>query len=164
MALVPEILATYGRPRAAFRRQLAMGQREDRALMYLMLACGLIFVGQWPRLAREAHLGGAVELDALLGGALMGWLFLAPLALYGLAALSHLVALPLGGQGSWYAARLALFWALLASSPLWMLNGLVAGFMGPGAALSLTGLVALAVFLAFWGFGLVEAERGQVAA
>ncbi len=34
--------------------------------------------------AREAHLDDTVPLDALLGGALMGWMFIAPLALYGL--------------------------------------------------------------------------------
>ncbi len=164
MALGPDILATYAGPRTVMRRLLAQGQREDRALVYLMLGCALIFVAQWPRLAREAHLNDAVPLDALLGGALMGWLFLAPLALYGLAALAHLVARLLGGCGGWYGARLALFWSLLASSPLWLLNGLVAGFIGPGSALTLTGLVALTVFGLFWLLSLVEAERPEVVA
>ena len=157
-----DILATYRSPRAVMRRHLAMGIREDRALFYMVLACGLIFVAQWPRLSRQAYLDDTVPLDALLGGALMGWLFLAPLALYLIAGLSHLVARVVGGQGSWFSTRLALFWSLLAASPLWLLNGLVAGFIGPGAAFSLTSLVALAVFLSFWGLSLIEAERSVV--
>jgi hypothetical protein len=164
MALVSDILATYAGPRAVMRRHLVLGQREDRVLIYLMLACALIFVAQWPRLARQAYIDDAVPLDALLGGALMGWLFIAPLALYALAGLSHLVARMIGGQGTWYAARLALFWSLLASSPLWLLNGLVAGFIGNGPALTLTGLIALASFLIIFSLSLVEAERPQVPA
>lgn len=163
MALTLDILGTYRSPRAVMRRHLAMGAREDRALFNMVLACGLIFVAQWPRLSRQAWLDDTVPLDALLGGALMGWLFLAPLALYLIAGLSHLLARVVGGRGNWYAARLALFWSLLAASPLWLLNGLVAGFIGPGAAFSLTGLIALAVFLTFWGLSLFEAERPMVA-
>ena len=94
----------------------------------------------------------------------MGWLFIAPLALYAIAALSHLIARALGGQGSWYSARLALFWSLLAASPLWLLNGLVAGFIGPGLQLGLTSAIALAVFLIFWGLSLIEAEKPSVPA
>ena len=164
MALTQDILATYRGPRAVMRKHLGLGLREDRALMFLAIACVLIFVAQWPRLRREAFLDDAVPFNALLGGALMGWLFIAPLALYAIAALSHLIARALGGQGSWYSARLALFWSLLAASPLWLLNGLVAGFIGPGLQLGLTSAVALAVFLIFWGLSLIEAEKPSVPA
>ena len=164
MALTQDILATYRGPRAVMRKHLSLGLREDRALMFLAIACVLIFVAQWPRLRREAFLDDAVPFNALLGGALMGWLFIAPLVLYGIAALSHLIARALGGQGSWYSARLALFWSLLAASPLWLLNGLVAGFIGPGLQLGLTSAVALAVFLIFWGLSLIEAEKPPVPA
>jgi hypothetical protein len=159
MALTADIVATYRGPGRVMRRQLEGGAREDRALFYLLLACGLIFVAQWPRLSREAYLNPEVPLQALIGGALMGWLFIAPLALYGLAALSHLVARALGGQGNWFTARLALFWSLLAAVPLWLLFGLVSGFIGPGPAESLVGLIALAGFLAIWLLSLIEAER-----
>ena len=140
------------------RRLLDMGPREDRALAFVMAACAVIFIAQWPVLARRAHLEG-LELDMLLGASLMGWLLFAPLLFYGLAAFSHLVAKLLGGQGSFYQARLALFWSLLASSPLVLLNGLVAGFIGPGPELSLVGFVWFAVFLWFWLRTLVVAER-----
>lgn len=161
MAVTGDIAAMYRRPRAVVRRLLAMGEREDRALIWLIVACGLIFVAQWPRLSREAHLNPDVPLQALLGGALMGWLFLAPLILYAVAAASRIVAGLIGGQGTWYTARLALFWSLLAAVPLWLLTGMVAGFIGPGPALRLTGGVALGVFLLFWGLSLVETEKAD---
>lgn len=154
----------YRVPRKVVRRQLGLGVREDRALMYLMLACGLIFVAQWPRLSREAYLDASVPLDARIGGALLGWFFVAPLGLYALAALSRIAARALGGQGSWYSARLALFWSLLAAAPMWLLNGLAAGFVGPGPGQQLISVLALGVFLVFWGISLHETERRTVAA
>lgn len=158
MALTTDILASYRRPGEVVRRRAAGPVREDRALITVMVACGLIFVAQWPRLSREAFLTGE-DFDVLLGGALLGWLFLMPLILYGLAALSHLVARLLGGRGTWFGARMALFWALLAASPLWLLWGLVAGFVGPGPALNVVGLVALGAFLVIWIAGLSAVER-----
>lgn len=161
MAITRNITATYRGPRRVIRRMLSLGQREDRALAYLMAGCVVVFIAQLPRLAREAHLQGE-DLDMLMGASLMGWIFIAPLLLYVLAALSHLVAKIFRGQGSHYGARLALFWALLASSPLMLLNGLVAGFIGPGFELQLVGLIWLVVFGWFWMGGLIEAERAPV--
>ncbi len=160
MSVSTDIVRTYRSPRRVVREKLARGVREDRALATLIGACVLIFVAQWPLLSRQAHLDPSVPLDVRLGGALLGWLFIAPMAAYVIAALSHVLARIFGGTGSWFGARLALFWALLAASPLWLLNGLVAGLIGPGAALSLVGLVAICVFLVFWGAGLWEVERG----
>lgn len=161
MSVSSDILRSYRSPREVIRRKLAGGPREDRALATLMGACALIFVAQWPDLSRQAHLDPEVPLDARMGAALLAWLFIAPLAAYVIAAASHVIARLLGGRGTWFGARLALFWALLAASPLWLLNGLVAGFVGPGPALSLVGLAAIAAFGVFWGAGLWEAERGK---
>ncbi|WP_300019148.1 YIP1 family protein [uncultured Roseobacter sp.] len=157
MAVTRNITATYRNPGKALRGLLALGQREDRALAYLMAGCVVVFIAQLPRLAREAHLTGE-ELDMLMGASLMAWVFIAPLLLYCLAALSHLVARLFRGQGSYYGARLALFWALLAASPLMLLNGLVAGFIGPGLELQVVGLAWLVIFLWFWISGLIAAE------
>lgn len=164
MALVPDLIAAWRGPRRAFAAQLARGVREDRALMYLMLGCGLVFVSQWPVAAREAHLDPSIPLDARLGAALLAWLFLAPLILYAIAGLSHLVARAIGGAGSFAAARLALFWALFMASPAWLLSGLVNGMVGSGTAASLVGLAALGAFLWFWGVALVVAERARTIA
>ena len=158
MPVTADITATYRGPGRVIGRLLQAGRREDRALAILMAFCVLMFVAQMPRLSREAHLSGQ-ELNMMLGGALMAWVFLAPLLLYIVAAVSHLLAKAFGGKGDWYGARLALFWALLASTPLLLLHGLVAGFVGPGAAQTAVGLLWLAVFLWFWIAGLIRAER-----
>ena len=159
MPVAADIVATYRGPRRVMRRLLGMGTREDRALAVLMAGCVIVFIGQWPRLAREAHLTGQ-ELNPLLGGALMAWVFIAPLLLYALALISHLVARALGGKGTGYGARMALFWAFLAASPLILLHGLVAGFIGPGLQLQIVGVLWLVIFGWFWIMNLREAEWG----
>ena len=161
MSITRDIARTYRAPREVLRRRVSGPPREDRALAILMGACVLMFVEQWPFQARLAYENPDVPLDMRLGGALMGWVFLAPLAFYVLAAVSHLVARVLGGQARWFDARMALFWALLASTPLWLLNGLVAGFVGPGPGQTIVGAAALLAFLVFWGAGLWDVETGQ---
>ncbi len=160
MAVTTDILSSYRHPRTVLRRQLQGGEREDRALIYLMLACGLIFVGQWPALQRAAMADPSTPLQARIGGALMAWLFVAPLVLYAIAGLTHLLARLVGGRGTGFGARLALFWSLLAAAPLWLLYGLVAGLIGPGPALTLTGAVAFGAFIVLWLAALFEAEWG----
>ncbi|MFK7870324.1 MAG: YIP1 family protein [Roseobacter sp.] len=160
MAVTSNISATYRGPGKVIQRLLGLGQREDRALAYLMAGCIVMFIGQLPRLAREAHESGD-DLNMLMGGALMGWVIITPLALYLIAAISHLIAKLFRGKGTFYGARLALFWALLAASPLFLLNGLVAGFVGPGLELRLVGSIWLACLLWFWIRGLVVAEQGM---
>lgn len=155
MSVTTDIPATYKGPRKVFARLLSMGAREDRLLVFLIVGCVLTFVAQMPKLAREAHLTGQ-ELNMLLGGALLGIVFIAPLLLYVLALVAHWIARAAGGQGDAYRARLALFWAFLASSPLILLNGLVAGFIGAGAALNLVGALWCAVFLWFWISGMIQ--------
>lgn len=158
MPVTTDIVRSYRRPGAVIRRLLAAGQREDRAIAILMAACALIFVAQWPRLQREATLNpDAPPLDAQLGGALLAWLFIAPLLAYGLAAAAHLVARVLGGnRGTWYTARLGLFWTMLATAPLLLLQGLVAGFIGPGVELTIVGVLFLIAFFAIWAAALRE--------
>lgn len=158
MSVSRDIVASYRDPAPVLRRRTAGGPREDRALAILMAACLLIFVSQWPRLAREAYFDPGIPFEARLGAALLAWLFIVPLVLYLLGALSHRALRLLGARGSWYDARLALFWALLAAAPLWLLNGLVAGFIGPSLQLTLVGAVALAAFLWFWVRGLWALE------
>jgi|SRR6056297_586926 len=158
MAVTTRIFRTYRAPRQVMRSLLAGGQREDRAIAYLMAACLLIFVGQWPRLQREA-MTGEQGLDSLIAGALMGWVLVMPLVAYGLAAASHLVARLLGGRGSFWSARLALFWTMLAVSPLMMLYGLVGGFIGESPALTATGVVFWVAFGGLWIISLIEAEK-----
>lgn len=155
MSVTTDIPATYKGPRKVFARLLSMGAREDRLLVFLIVGCVLTFVAQMPKLAREAHLTGQ-ELNMLLGGSLLALVFIAPLMLYVLALVAHWIARAAGGHGDAYRARLALFWAFLAASPLMLLNGLVAGFIGPGAALNLVGVLWCAVFFWFWLSGMIQ--------
>ncbi|KGM47706.1 YIP1 family protein [Pseudooceanicola atlanticus] len=161
MSVLADIAATYRGPVPVLGRRLAGGQREDRALAILMAGCVVLYIAQWPRLAREAHLSDA-PLDMLLGGSLLAVVFIVPLVLYALAGVSHLIGRMLGGQGTYHAARMALFWALLASGPVFLLNGLMQGFAGETAQSQVTGLLALGIFLWFWLAGLMAVERGRV--
>lgn len=159
MPITTDIVATYRRPRSVMRRHMAQ-VREPRALAFLMGACVMVFVSQLPVLSRRAHLE-QLELNPLLGASLTAWLLVAPLLLYALAwltqGLSHVLRRPVSG----YGARVALFWSLLAASPLMLLNGLVGGLIGPGPGLTLVGFVWLVIFGWFWISGLLTAGEGR---
>jgi len=158
MTVSTDMIATWRRPRQILRQHLARGPSEPFALSFLLIFLALAFVGQWPVAAREAHFAGEPSAAPRILARAFAVLMTLPLW-YLLAALSRLVARALGGQGSWYSARLALFWALAAVGPLMLLHGLVAGMIGAGAGLSLlTALVGLA-FLWQWLTLLHEAER-----
>lgn len=164
MAVTADILRTWRGPRAVMRDLLSQGKREDRALAYLIVFCVLVFVAQWPRLARAAAgfdlLPGAEPraIGQLMTYELFAWLTIWPLAFYAIAALSHLIAKVFRGQGTFYTARLALFWSLLASVPLLLLYGLMAGFLGPVAGTHLVGAAWAVGFGWIWLQSLREAE------
>jgi hypothetical protein len=161
MSVAHDIARTYQAPRRVLRRRAAPPASEARALAVLMAGCLMMFVAQWPALSRAAWEDPSIPLDARIGGALFGWLVIAPLAFYGISALSHAIARLFRGRASWFEARMALFWALLASSPLWLLNGLTLGFVGQGAAATLTSTLAGLAFLCFWSAGLIDMEQGN---
>ncbi|MEO0389913.1 MAG: YIP1 family protein [Pseudomonadota bacterium] len=153
------VVATYTRgPGTVIRRLLAFGQREDRALIYLMVACIIMAAGSLPGIARRAHLAGndpGPEMQA----AVLAWVLFAPLALYLIAPITRLIGMIFRGSGSWYGARLALFWALLAASPLYLLLGLTDGFVGQGIEWRGVGIAWIAAFLWFWIGGAIGQER-----
>ncbi|MEE9427762.1 MAG: YIP1 family protein [Paracoccaceae bacterium] len=158
MGLALDIVRTWRHPRQVMARFLSQGQREDRVFMFLMFACALIFLSRWPGLVRLSLLNPDTPLNILLGGALFGWLFIVPPAAYVLAAFTRLTARLFGGQGSWYSARLALFWSLLAAAPFWIVNGLVSGYGVPDIWQKAVGAIALAAFLLIWLSSLHWAE------
>ncbi len=159
MGVIQDIARAWRRPRNFIRGKLNAGPREDRALATVFGACALIFLAQWPALARAAHLNPEVPLDARMGGALLASLFIVPLIAYALAAVSHLAAHAIGGQGTWFSSRLALFWALLATTPVMLANGILAGFLGQGVPATAMGVLVLAGFLYLWVNMMIEAER-----
>lgn len=157
MSVVLDILRAYKAPREVFARRLRATSREGQALAVLMAACILVFVAQAPRLQRLAIETGQ-DFEPLMGGALFGWLFIMPLAAYALGWITHLLARAVGRGGTGLGGRLALFWALLVASPLWLLWGLTAGFVGQGTTLDLIGILALAAFLIHWGLNFVTSR------
>lgn len=159
MAVTRDIMRSYWRPRSVFRRLLDAGPREDRAIAILAGACLVFFVASWPRLARQAQETGE-DLTMLLAYAMFTTLFMMPLLFYAIAAIARIVAKIFRGRGTWYTARLALFWSLLATTPILLLWGLTQGFIGPGGEADALGLLWFATFLLFWSITTREAERG----
>jgi hypothetical protein len=159
MAVTDDIVATYRSPARVMRSVLQGERHEARALAYLLAAVLVIHIAQWPGMSRAALLEPDVPLAQRMFAAFLAVLAAVPV-FYGLAGLSHLAARAFGGKGSYFAARIVLFWALLAVTPLMLFQGLVAAFSGPGPALTLTGAAVFAVFLWFWLTGLRIAEFG----
>lgn len=158
MAVTSDIVESWRRPRVVLRRHLDRGRSEAFAFSLLTVFLILALVASYPQAARVAALDAAVPVAPQMLGRALGLLATIPF-LYLLAALSHLALRAMGGTGSWYGARMALFWALVASTPFVLLTGLVAGMIGQGPQLSLTGGVTFAAFLFQWITGLFVVER-----
>lgn len=164
MPVTQDIVRTWRGPRRVMRDLLAQGKREDRAIVYLMVSCFLIFVAQWPRLRRVAEgyepspWPADMNFEGMMTYTFFSAVIILPLLMYGVAALSHLIAKVIGGKGTWYGARLALFWTLLATSPMILFYGLVRGLIGAGSQSLLVGSVGAVVFVFIWVQSLREAE------
>jgi hypothetical protein len=172
--LVDAVVRGWRDPRGAMAREADRGLSEARALVHLMLACGLFFVASLPNAVREAR---ALAIDDPVEGAvsahLFGYLALAPLLAYGVAGLVHLVARGFGGRGGFLAARAALFWSLLLVAPLVLLLSLLGVAAEAAVAVllpftTLLGYAVLAVWVWLFAASLAEAEgfsaTGKVAA
>ncbi|SFS09252.1 Yip1 family protein [Yoonia litorea] len=166
MSVSTDIVRTWRRPRSVIRDLLDQGRREDRAIVFLMISCFLIFVAQWPRLRRVSEgyetspFPPEMNFEGMMTYTFFGTVIVLPLMMYGIAAFSHLVAKLFGGKGSWFGARLALFWTLLATSPLFLFYGLVRGLIGPGTQAQVVGWIGALIFVYIWVQSLREAESG----
>lgn len=170
MTVTSDIFALWRRPAAVIRGKIDEGPREDKALIVLMAACVLLFVARWPALSRQAHLDLVAlqnagqptdhlpSLQALMGINLFVMLFVAPLMFYALAAVPVPFLRMMGRKIAPYAARLALFWALLATAPLMLFQGLLAGLSGNGIGLSVVSYAIGIAFFWLWSRLLKEAS------
>ena len=157
MSVTADIVESWRRPQAVVRRLLGQARSEPFAFSLLGTGLVLLFVSLTPFLAREAYLSPEQPLTQRLLAAALAMAATVPLW-YLLASFGHLVARVLGGKGSFYAARVALFWALVAASPALLVSGMVRGMVGGGRS-DVIGLIAAGVFVLFWILMLREAER-----
>ena len=158
MSVTSDIKASYRGPGRVVARLMGQGRREGFALNILLFACIVMFVAQAPYQSREAHFNPDVPLMARMYWSAFLWIFLVPLLLYVFAAMIFGLARLAGRNITGYGVRLSLFWALLASSPVVLLLGLIAAFIGPSAGLQLVGLIWLLNVLWFWIAGMRAAE------
>ncbi|MDB5666914.1 YIP1 family protein [Cypionkella sp.] len=160
MAVTTDIVQAWWRPKTVIARHLQRPKSEPFALSLLVAFLLLAFVSLWPALSRQAVLQPEVPMVQRLVAAGLALLASIPFW-YLLAALSRWTAEIFGGQGSYYSARMALFSALLAVAPGLLLQGLVAGMIGPGRQFDLVVILVGLGFLWIWISMLVEAERGN---
>lgn len=145
--LLSSILAGYPDFRASARARLAARPRDAELLMLAFLVSGVGFVTGLPGAAQTA--AGIDQPDALIGvlaGRAFAALFLVPLFLFALSGVLHLGARLFGGAGDFYAARVAVIWAVVLALPLVVLNGLASAMMlyvsGPAVQVS-AGIISL---------------------
>ncbi len=160
MSLTTDMRQSWTGHRIVVRRHLSRGRSEPFAFTFLFVFMILACVSQYPRAARIALETPEMPLLAQLLGLAYGMLIFLPFA-YVLAAISHVIARALGARGTWYGARVALFYSLVAASPLMLLQGLVAGVLGLGMHSFLVGIFALTAFVVFWALALVEVGKGD---
>jgi hypothetical protein len=157
MSLTTNILRSYRAPGAVVRDLIGQGLREPQVLFFGTLACGLIFVAQWPGLQRAAALDPSATFEQRMGAVLFATMFLLPLVLYGLAGLLQLGMRIAGAKVPGLWVRAAFFWALLAVTPLMLAQAALSlAHIGAGRAF---GLVVLALFLYILTGGIREVAR-----
>ncbi len=147
MSLSRNIARSYRDPGGVVRGIATADLREPQVLFFALLACGLIFVAQWPGLSRAAALDPSITLEQRMGGALFGVMFMLPLLLYALAALLQGALRVLKPAVPGIMVRLALFWSLLSVTPLMLLHGALSAFPALDGVSRVAGFAVAAVFL-----------------
>jgi len=155
-----DIADTYRTPGRVITRKLAAGVSEAQMLGWLMGALLISFIARAPiaiDIARQSAI--KAPLQAMIGGMFAAMLIFAPLAMYALAALSHLIARMMGGHGSGHDARAALFWVILALQPVVIASLYGSILLGAGAFSSILNLIATGWFLWIWLGALIAVEQ-----
>lgn len=170
MSTTGRIFAAWGNPRSVMRDQMNEGDIDGRALTFILIAGILLSIGNLPEAMLQGGLTddpgaepAAAQIAARFFQVAIGAVGMALAGLI-VAPISHLVARAFGGVGSWATTRLALFWSLLAVTPLALLSGvLLAGgviantpWLMEGSFL--VGLMMQLVLLFVWSASLSEAE------
>jgi hypothetical protein len=158
MSITTDIVDGWVRPKEVMRRHIARGVSEPFAFSLLVAFLVLAFISLWPQLSRQSLMQPEVPMVQRVVAAGLALLASIP-AWYLIAAITRWIARALGGQGDHYRARLALFAALVAVSPAMLLQGLVAGMIGPGPQLLLIQTLVALGFVWIWMSMIMVAER-----
>jgi hypothetical protein len=131
------MLGAWADLRGSMRAELDRDPSEGRLLFYVMFAGLFRFVGAAMVLA-YGPLALAMPEDVFRGqiaASFVAIFFLLSLLYYAVAATGGGLARAMGGTGSWYDSRAALFWAALIAAPAILASKLLAlilaGMPGP---------------------------------
>ena len=117
--------------------------------VYVMAACFVFFLAS----IANHQLSSTGELRSVtIAAHFYGFVAIAPIVLYGVAAASRLVLWLLGARITFSQARLALFAALLAISPLELLCTAVNSVLAAGWMTTVLSWFELLMFFTFWVF------------
>ncbi len=161
MSLINEIINAYRGFATSMRKQLAQPLREEKLLIYVVLACFIGLVARVPGLMQvvENNTDPDITITNIIGSSIATTMFYGPIMMYIIAALSHLAAKIFKGQATFAQARLALFWSALVVAPVFLVFvGLrpVIPFM---AFIALGNLITGILFVYCWGVCLSVAEK-----
>ena len=141
------------------KRYLEDGIREEQTLFFAILFGLLSFLSLLPALAKHAFLTNE-SLSALAAAQFISSVFMMPLLMYGIAAVSHLILKYFGGQGDYIGARRALFWAALVTTPAILLTSIAEAYFSEIS--TILSVITTMIFVWQWVSNLQELEFNNV--
>ena len=157
MAVATDIVRAYAGPRRTARLVLSKVDTESKALALVMIGCTFLFIAQFPELVLQGRTNaGQPTLAAMAAGRFIGTLLFAPLMFYLLAGATGALMRLLDRQISWLHSRVSLFWAVLAASPLVLIEAVAGGLQLNDLVQQTVSVATIVLFTAFWVSGLVE--------
>ena len=141
------------------KRFLEDGIREEQTLFFAILFGLLSFLSLLPALAKHAFLTNE-SLSALAAAQFISSVFMMPLLMYGIAAVSHLILKYFGGQGDYIGARRALFWAALVTTPAILLTSIAEAYFSEIS--TILSVITTMIFVWQWVSNLKELEFNNV--
>ncbi|MCF6329825.1 MAG: YIP1 family protein [Henriciella sp.] len=161
MTLYSEILRAYRGFGASMRRQLEQNLREERLLLYAVLASFLLFVARVPGMIDIARNSTNAEITIanLIGTSFVTTFFFGVIMMYGIASVSHLIAKIFKGAGTFQEARLAFFWSALVIAPLYLVVVASRVFIPVPEFVNFSNLAIGILFVYCWGTCLSIAEK-----
>ena len=141
------------------KRHLDNGIREEQTLFFAILFGLLTYLSLLPALAKHAFLTNE-SLSALAAAQFISSVFMMPLLMYGIAAVSHLILKYFGGQGDYIGARRALFWAALVTTPAILLTSIAEVYLSEISAI--LSVITTIIFIWQWFSNLKELEFNNV--